>query len=112
MGLAVAALLSGRGAKPPFRDAVPELSARLDDGDGLDLDQEIRVRKSPYLDRRAGRQSRAEILHSHVDMPEEFVDIGGEGLGAHEIGQGRPGRGEGGRQVLADLADLRTRASK
>jgi hypothetical protein len=47
-------------------------------------------------------------------MLEELVDVGGEGLGADEIRQRRPGRRQGGLQVLTDLADLRAwlRASR
>ncbi len=61
-------------------------SARLD-GNGLDLDQEFWMRQPPYLDCGAGRECRTKVLHPHVDVPEEFIDIRGECLSANEIGQ-------------------------
>ena len=48
----------------------------------------------------------AEIFHAHVDVLEERIDVGGEGLGAHEVRKRRPGGGERRLQVLPDLADL------
>src|SRR3974390_1336346 len=76
------------------------------DRDRFDLDQEIRVREPAYFDRGAGRKRSAEIFHAHLDVTEKFVDVGGEGLGAHEIGEVCSGRGERGLEVLAYLANL------
>src|SRR3954465_9967676 len=95
--------------RPLYWDGCAASTSRRD-RDRLDLDQKIRMREAAYLDGGAGRQ-RAEIFHPHADMLEEFVDVGGEGLGPDEIGERRAGRRQGRLQVLADLADLRAHVS-
>src|SRR5713226_197382 len=64
------------------------------------------MREPSYFDRGAGRQRGAKIFHARIDMPKEFVDVGGESLGAYEIGQACSGSGERGLEVLPDLANL------
>src|SRR5688572_17548932 len=79
----------------------------LDDGECFDLDEEVRVREPAHLHRGAGRQRRAEVAHAHLDVPEELLDVGDVGGGAHEVLEARAGRGEREAQVLAHLRDLR-----
>src|SRR5688572_9118125 len=46
----------------------------LDDREGLDLNQEVRVRELAHLDRGAGRQRRAQVLLAHLDVAAERRD--------------------------------------
>src|SRR5712691_1803240 len=75
-------------ARVPSREASARLSGDGKHRNGLDLDEEIRVGEAPYLDSGAGRQRGAEVVHPHVDVLEEGVDIGGECLGTHEMPRG------------------------
>src|SRR5688572_26532173 len=58
------------------------------------------------LHRRTGWE-RAEILHPHVDMAEELVDIRDIGGRLDDVVDGRAGGGERSRDILADLPELR-----
>src|SRR5437879_3778241 len=71
----------------------------------FDFDQTIRMGQAPYLHGRTGRE-RAEILHPHVDMAEELVDIRDIGGRLHDIVQRRAGCSERGSDILADLTEL------
>src|SRR5215831_14365107 len=64
-----------------------------------------------HLHRGAGRQ-RAEVLHAHVDVLEELIDVGDVGVGLHDIGERGPRRGQRGLDVLADLAELRPHVAR
>jgi hypothetical protein len=64
------------------------------------------MRELAHLHGGAGRQ-RPEVLHAHVHVLEELLDVGDVGVGLHDVGEGRPGRGERGLDVLAHLAELR-----
>jgi hypothetical protein len=64
------------------------------------------VGEATYFHGRAGRQRRAKIFHAHIDVLKECIDVGGEGLGADEVGEACARRGQRGLEILADLADL------
>ena len=59
-----------------------------------------------HLDGRA-RRHRAEVLHAHIGVLEELLDVGHVGVGLDDVVQRGAGRGQGGLDVLAGLLDLR-----
>jgi len=71
----------------------------------FDFDQTIRMGQAPYLHGGTGRE-RAEILHPHVDMAEELVDVRDIGGRLHDIVQRRAGCSKRGSDILADLTEL------
>src|SRR5262245_65144018 len=71
----------------------------------LDFDQTIRMSQATYFHGRT-RRERAEILHPHVDMAEELVDVRDIGGRLHNIVQGRTGGGERRGDILTDLPEL------
>ena len=85
----------------------PEAST-FQQSDGFDFDDEVRVRETPYFNRRARRERRTEIVVADVDMFEELVDVGDECRGLHQVGERCPDRLQRDLEILADLFDLRT----
>lgn len=72
----------------------------------LPLDEKIRVRKTAYLDGRAGGQRHPESLVSNVGVPEEFINVRDVTGGLHEILQPNACRFQSGLQIFAYLLDL------
>ena len=94
--------VAGRAASPRRSRAGPS----VDDRDRLDLHHQVGMGELAHLHRGAGRQ-RTEVLHAHVHVLEELLDVGHVGIGLHDVVEGGAGRGQRRLDVLAHLAKLR-----
>src|SRR5262245_12850939 len=73
----------------------------------LDFDHEVGMRQPAHLDRRAGREVVAAVLHAGIDVGEVGIDIRRKGLALDDVGHGGAGRGKRSADVLEHLPDLR-----
>src|SRR5207247_9167491 len=65
----------------------------------------IWVGKAPHFDRGTGRKG-PKVLHTHVNMLEELINVRHIRGRLHQIVESRPSRGECGLEIFAHLAEL------